>query len=133
MASYGDNYWRINGLKFHPHLYNSIGVINFPCAMVLTASFALSPVTGLSCHRRRWKLFANLTPASGRQDHTTSPSATSAFVYRAASRPPHPAPTFVTIAKRPSVWDGMARDMQVICVKREQKYFSRRGWTQNRN
>src|SRR5271169_1691718 len=23
-----------------------------PCAMVLTASFALSPVTGLSCHRR---------------------------------------------------------------------------------
>ena len=24
-----------------------------PCAMVLTVSFALSPMTGLSCHRRR--------------------------------------------------------------------------------
>src|SRR5712692_5601440 len=58
----------------------------FPHAMVLTASFVLSPVTGLSCHRHpRIKVLslpgradltsANLTPASGRQDHTTSPSA----------------------------------------------------------
>jgi hypothetical protein len=47
-----------------------------PCAMVLTVSFALSPVTGLVCHRRLRKLpSADLTPASGRQDHTTSPSA----------------------------------------------------------
>ena len=44
--------------------------------MVLTVSFALSPVTGLSCHRRSRKSpCENLTPASGRQDHTTSPSA----------------------------------------------------------
>src|SRR5258705_7407878 len=58
----------------------------FPHAMVLTASFVLSPVTGLVCHRHQrikvlslpgWadKTSANLTPASGRQDHTTSPSA----------------------------------------------------------
>src|SRR5450759_1607449 len=47
-----------------------------------TAYSALSPVTGLSCHRRLRKLpFANLTPASGRQDHTTSPSASSALVF----------------------------------------------------
>ena len=47
-----------------------------PRAMVLTVSFALSPVTGLVCHRHQRKLpLANLTPASGRQDHTTSPSA----------------------------------------------------------
>jgi hypothetical protein len=40
-----------------------------------TVSFVLSPVTGLSCHRRQRdaKHLANLTPASGRQDHTTSP------------------------------------------------------------
>jgi hypothetical protein len=43
--------------------------------------FALSPVTGLFCHRR----FADhhpqsLAPASGRQDHTTSPSAWMLFV-----------------------------------------------------
>jgi len=41
-----------------------------------TAYFVLSPATGLFCHRRPRKLpFANLTPASGRQDHTSSPSA----------------------------------------------------------
>jgi hypothetical protein len=49
-----------------------------PCAMVLTVSFVLSPVTGLFCHRRvAEKNPRNLTPASGRQDHTTSPSAAS--------------------------------------------------------
>ena len=56
----------------------------FPHAMVLTVYFVLSPVTGLFCHRRlRTNVLskpgradstsANLTPASGRQDHTTSP------------------------------------------------------------
>src|SRR5882672_1143632 len=59
--------------------------------MVLTVSFALSPVTGLVCHRRpRTNVVpkpgraditsANLTPASGRQDHATSPYATTSFV-----------------------------------------------------
>ncbi len=47
-----------------------------PRAMVLTVSFGLSPGTGLSCPRRPAELLlTNLTPASGRQDHTTSPSA----------------------------------------------------------
>ncbi len=54
-----------------------------PCAMVLTVSSGLSPVTGLFCHRR-WlrcaSIIANLTPASGRQDHTASPSAIVSFV-----------------------------------------------------
>jgi hypothetical protein len=27
-----------------------------PRAMVLTVSFVISPVTGLSCHRRQWNL-----------------------------------------------------------------------------
>jgi hypothetical protein len=41
-----------------------------------TAYNVLSPVTGLFCHRRHAGLtLRNLTPASGRQDHTTSPSA----------------------------------------------------------
>jgi len=59
----------------------------FPHAMVLTVYFVISPVTGLVCHRHRRNdappkspvgqeaPSANLTPASGRQDHTTSPSA----------------------------------------------------------
>src|SRR5882672_5018968 len=63
----------------------------FPHAMVLTVSFVLSSVTGLFCHRRLrtnvlsapgWadSTSANLTPASGRQDHTTSPYAATSLV-----------------------------------------------------
>src|SRR2546429_3329129 len=49
-----------------------------------TAYFALSPVSGLYCHRhpRAVLLPGNLTPASRRQDHTTSTSAPFAFVSR---------------------------------------------------
>jgi hypothetical protein len=44
------------------------------------------PVTGLVCHRRQRKLpSADLTPASERQDHTTSPSAAASFVKDAAT------------------------------------------------
>jgi len=40
-------------------------------------------VTGLFCHRRsRGSFHKNLTPASGRQDHTTSPSAEASLVLR---------------------------------------------------
>jgi len=63
----------------------------FPHAMVLTVSFVLSPEIGLFCLRHpRIKALsapgradiasANLTPASRRQDHTTSPSAQAPFV-----------------------------------------------------
>jgi hypothetical protein len=38
--------------------------------------YVISPAIGLSCHRRWQKMTStNLTPASRRQDHTTSPSA----------------------------------------------------------
>src|SRR3979490_1129086 len=115
--------------------------------MVLTASFVLSPVIGLSCHRHPADMVLcapgradlpplDLTPASRRQDHTTSPSATtslvSAFVDRsraflpalpspraqnaAASTASHPAS--VTIAIRPS-GDETARLIAVIWVRRE--------------
>ena len=90
--------------------------------MGLTVSFVLSPVTGLVCHRRCADHSANLTPASGRQDHTTSPSALAPFVSspfdrsQAVLRPALPSrrepnaaastashPASVTIAIRPSV------------------------------
>ena len=75
-----------------------------PCAMVLTVSFVLSPATGLSCHCHPRKFpFANLTPASGRQDHTTSPSALARFVKRTISVHRIPLPASVTIASRPSL------------------------------
>ncbi|MCA6108438.1 hypothetical protein, partial [Bradyrhizobium cenepequi] len=55
----------------------------FP-AQWFTAYFVLFPVTGLSCHRhpRQLLLLAYLAPASGRQNHTTSPSASAALVSR---------------------------------------------------
>jgi hypothetical protein len=98
--------------------------------MVLTVSFVLSPVIGLFCHRRQRtnvlsapgradSTSANLTPASGRQDHTTSPYAATSLVRslliahksfnspcdpvarKTLPRPPHPIPR--PIAIRPSV------------------------------
>jgi hypothetical protein len=57
-----------------------------PCAMVLTVSFVLSPAIGLFVTVIGGAIsFANLTPASRRQDHTTSPSASAPFVKSAAS------------------------------------------------
>jgi hypothetical protein len=42
--------------------------------------YVISPVTGLFCHRRPREKPATLTPASGCQDHTTSPSAWASLV-----------------------------------------------------
>jgi hypothetical protein len=69
--------------------------------MVLTAYFALSPVIGFLVTVIGEIFFTNLTPASRRQDHTTSPSADKRSRQQRRPRPPHPCPTFVTIAKRP--------------------------------
>src|SRR5665213_3285000 len=60
----------------------------------------------LFCHHRcAEKIPRNLTPASGRQDHTTSPSALALFV-KSASASTASRPTSVTIAKRPSFGTG---------------------------
>ena len=48
-------------------------------------------------------IVANLAPAKGRQNHTTSPSACRAARQAAQPRPPHSNPTLVTVAKRPSI------------------------------
>jgi hypothetical protein len=64
---------------------------DIPCAMVLTVSFALSPVTGLSCHRRLQIIIRKL-------DASVGASGPHDFAVRKArarqpriSRPPHPA------------------------------------------
>jgi hypothetical protein len=74
----------------------------FPHAMVLTAYFALSPVIGLVCHRRLADTLRDLTPASRRQDHTTSPSASQAHLVKCAAASTASRPASVTIAIRPS-------------------------------
>jgi len=50
---------------------------------------------------------ANLTPASGRQDHTTSPSATCRARLALPSRPPHPVPRPWRSRNAP-LWDETA-------------------------
>jgi hypothetical protein len=79
--------------------------------MVLTGSFVLSPVIGLfvTVPGAMRSIVTKFTSASRRQDHTTSPSATGAFVGAAIRVHRFPHSTFVTIAKRPSIRDGMIR------------------------
>src|SRR3954451_7774101 len=80
----------------------------FPHAMVLTVSFVISPVIGLVCHRRLAVDPQNLTPASRRQDHTTSPSAFSTVRQRRLIASIASRPASVTIASAPR-WDETAR------------------------
>ena len=51
-------------------------------------------------------IVANLTPAKGRQDHTTSPSAHASFVCRGHSRPSHPAPNVRDDREAPLLWSA---------------------------
>jgi hypothetical protein len=91
--------------------------------MVLTVSFALSLVTGLVATIAGGNVIsANLTPASGRQDHTTSPSALVPFVKGTIGVHRISDPTTVTIAIRPSMGrDGPHRPL--IWVQWEAEYF----------
>jgi hypothetical protein len=69
---------------------------------------------------RRLSIFANLTPASERQDHTTSPSASATFVRRALRVHRIPASRFVTIGRSvPLHRGGMRESMVLICPTRQ--------------
>jgi hypothetical protein len=110
----------------------SAGTTGVPCAMVLTVSFVLLG-TGLSCsHRTRDHHLTCLTPASGCQDHTTSPSAKTPFVRtsdRARRQSVHrsPASRVVTIAMRPSSSRRDARRIHIF-LENGSKIFSREDW-----
>src|SRR5712672_4269905 len=87
----------------------------------------------------------DLTPASGRQDHTTSPYAATSLVRplgdrsqavrpalqsrraQNAAASQHPIPTFVTIMIRPSSRDGMARTCRDDLPDGESEIFLREG------
>jgi hypothetical protein len=73
-------------------------------------------------------LLRNLTPASRRQNHTTSPSASRIARQARTQRPPHPAPRFVTLRNAPpKERDGCG--YKVICAFGKSEYFFERGWT----
>src|ERR1700730_13159048 len=92
--------------NMHKNTHTSIQVQRrhpaFP-AQWFTAYFALSPVTGFlaTVIPEKRLLLTNLTPASGRQDHTTSPSASALFV-NSASASTASRPAFRDVAQRPS-------------------------------
>jgi hypothetical protein len=70
-----------------------------------------------------------LMPASGHQDHATSPSASPIARQPMPKRPSHPAPRVVTTAIRPSDGAGPRQRIIVFC-KTEDNYFVREGLTQ---
>jgi hypothetical protein len=70
--------------------------------MVLTVSFVISPVTGLFATVAGGNASVDLTPASGRQDHTTSPSASVLFVSSTISV--HRIPSRVRDDREPPLW-----------------------------
>ena len=82
-------------IKKHTSIVTTVTPVTpgIPRAMVLTVSFALSPVTGLSCHCRQRKYFRQLDASVGASGpHDFAVREARAFVFRAASRPPHPVP-----------------------------------------
>ena len=110
------------------------GTPGISCAMVLAAYFALSPVTGLSCHRRPQETCKKL--ASRELDASVGASGPHDFAVRSQALRQRadcvhriPYPTFVTIAIRPSSEDGTAVDVEVIWVRSEPEYFCAKGWT----
>jgi hypothetical protein len=84
----------------------------------------------LSCHRRFANSSRNLTPAPGRQDHTTSPSASRALVRSTISVHRIP-PRVDDVAQRPSWRDGTARNIPVIWVFGKSEYFCNSLWTRH--
>jgi hypothetical protein len=71
-----------------------------------------------------------LTPASGRQDHTASPSATAAFVIR--RHRVHRIPPRVRDDREPPLSSGETGGaIEMICPTGEAKYFCKQGWTAN--
>jgi hypothetical protein len=98
--------------------------------MVLTASFVISPVIGFvaTVIPEKRQLLKNLTSASRRQDHTTSPSASVAPVLRRQRVHCIPHPTFVTIAIRPSSSEaGRLESIKLRLANGQAKYFLREG------
>src|SRR6266478_1890071 len=73
-------------------------------------------------------LLKNLTPASGRQGHTTSPSASSAARLAAPSASTASRPAFVTCAT-PLCGTGWGELVEMICPTGRAEYFFAHDWT----
>src|SRR6185437_14284159 len=86
--------------------------------------------TGLFSHRRfAGPTLRNLTPASGGQDHTASPSASVSLASRPQSVHRIPHPTFVAIGRNAPLHEGAGRRRlgPVICPTRQGVFSGRVG------
>src|SRR5262245_18526790 len=99
---------RIRRARQQSH-HRSSRITSIPCAEVYGLLRALPGVHDLLVTVVCGSSSANLAPAQGCQDHTTSPSAPAALVARADRVHRIPRPTLVTIAKRPSCGGGTAQ------------------------
>src|ERR1700731_3141855 len=77
------------------------------------------------------RLLADLTPASRRQDHTTSPSAKISALVSSAACVHRIPPRVRDDRDTPLMWDETAQDIEVIWVRWKQEYFCKWAWTRN--
>ncbi len=94
-----------------------------------TAYSVLSPVTGLSCHRRCADNPAKLDASVGASGPHGFAVRVSTIRQARCPRPPHPAPNVRDDRDTPLFRDGMAGHVHLIWVRRERKYFCKWGWT----
>jgi len=110
----------------------SSGSSGFPRAMVLSVSYALSPVSRaflppsqatMQKHRRpAWRQRRGVRTTRLRRTRRVVRLSTQSA--STASRP-----AFVTIASRPSRWDGTGESIKLFLPNGEAKYFLKEGWT----
>ena len=91
-------------------------------------SASLTPATGART-TRLCRTRQRQSSARGARSRALSPPCEHLLTRPTLPRPPLPAPTFVTIAIRPSSGHGMAGFVRVIWVDDEAEYFFVRDWT----
>src|ERR1700704_1856442 len=91
---------RMGNKYAHEYSQRAIGITRHSRTQWFTAYTVLSPVIGFLATVISGVASTDLTPASGCQDHTSSPSA-AGNVVRAPLRPPHPAPTSRDVRETP--------------------------------
>ena len=114
LAAPAASYAKVENIRVSHHRF--AGTPGLPCAMILTGSFVLPGDRALlsPSPARSASFIAELTPASGRQDHTTSPSATAPFVFRRIRVHRIP-PNVRDDGQRPSYRGGTREALGVIC------------------
>src|SRR5215813_10460847 len=99
-----------------------------PCAMAYDLFRVLPGETGLCCHRRLSEDSRGLAPASGRRDHTASPSAKEGRSSCDTLRVHRIPPRVRDDASAPPTESGW-RDVSIISEKKKEKYFQLQVWT----